>query len=62
MDGSSMGFWVIAGLYLLPSIVAIGRNHHNGGAISLLNILLGWTLIGWVVAMVWAVTAVRVPT
>jgi hypothetical protein len=42
-------------LYLLPSI--IGRNKRNSGALIALNILLGWTFIGWVVALVWSLTA-----
>ena len=41
-------------LYFLPSI--IGRNKRNIGAIVILNLLLGWTVIGWLVALVWAVT------
>jgi hypothetical protein len=41
-------------LYFLPSIV--GQKKKNAGAIFALNLLLGWTLIGWVVAFVWAVT------
>ncbi len=44
-------------IYLLPGIVAAMRNHNNWLAIQVLNVLLGWTLIGWVVAMVWAFTA-----
>jgi Superinfection immunity protein/zinc-ribbon domain len=42
-------------LYFLPSI--LGRNKRNFGAIFVLNLLLGWTLIGWVVALVWAVSS-----
>ena len=41
-------------LYFLPAIV--GRNHKQAAAITLLNLLLGWTLIGWVIALIWAVT------
>jgi hypothetical protein len=41
-------------LYFVPSFV--GRHKRNAGAIFALNLLLGWTLVGWVVAMVWAVT------
>ena len=40
--------------YFLPSIV--GHNKHNAGAIFVLNLLLGWTIIGWAIAMVWALT------
>jgi hypothetical protein len=43
--------------YFLPTIVAINRHHRNRMAIVMLNFLLGWTLIGWVAAMVWACTA-----
>jgi hypothetical protein len=44
-------------LYFLPSIIAISRDHRNAGPIFLLNLLLGWTFIGWVVALVWSCTA-----
>jgi hypothetical protein len=40
--------------YLLPSI--IGRKRRNFGAIFALNLLLGWTLIGWIIALVWALS------
>lgn len=41
-------------LYFLPSI--IGYSKANAGAIIVLNLFLGWTFIGWVVALVWAMT------
>lgn len=44
-------------VYFLPSI--IGYKHRNANSICLLNLFLGWTLIGWVVAMIWAVSAER---
>lgn len=40
-------------LYFLPSILA--RKKENFKAIFLLNLLLGWMFIGWVIALVWAV-------
>jgi hypothetical protein len=42
-------------MYFLPSIVAFARSKRDTAAIVLLNFFLGWTLIGWVVALVWAV-------
>jgi hypothetical protein len=42
-------------LYFLPSFIA--WNKRNSGAIIALNILLGWTFVGWVVALVWSLTA-----
>lgn len=41
-------------LYFMPSIVAGGREHKNVNSIVLLNLFLGWTIVGWVVALVWA--------
>lgn len=50
---------VLVVVHFLPSIIAFRRGHHNRIAILVLNILLGWTFIGWVVALVWACTAIR---
>jgi hypothetical protein len=41
-------------LYFLPSILALARNKRDTGSIFVLNLLLGWTAVGWVVALVWA--------
>jgi hypothetical protein len=41
-------------LYLLPTIVAVKKNRRQMTAIFILNLLLGWTIIGWAGAMVWA--------
>ena len=41
-------------VYFVPSY--LGKDKRNSGAIFALNLLLGWTLIGWVVALVWALT------
>jgi T4 superinfection immunity protein len=45
-------------LYFLPAINAGVRGHQNSGAIFALNLLLGWTALGWIVALVWSLTAV----
>ena len=42
-------------MYFLPTIVALARNKRDTMAILLLNLFLGWSVIGWVVALVWAV-------
>jgi Superinfection immunity protein len=47
---------LLIALYILPSIVAGKRGHPQNVAIFALNILLGWTFIGWVAALVWALT------
>ena len=43
--------------YFVPSVIAGARHHHQTGAILVLNLLLGWTLLGWIAALVWAFTA-----
>ncbi len=49
-------FFLIAPLfYFFPTIEAMFRRHPNAGAIAALNLFLGWSLIGWVIALVWAV-------
>jgi hypothetical protein len=47
--------------YFLPTIVALSRKRHNTGAIFVLNIFLGWSLIGWVISLVWAVSSDQPP-
>jgi hypothetical protein len=42
-------------MYFLPSIIALARSKRDIAGILLLNILLGWTVIGWIVALIWAV-------
>jgi len=41
-------------IYFVPTFIAARRGHHNQGAIFALNIFLGWTFVGWVIALVWA--------
>jgi hypothetical protein len=43
-------------LLLIPIIVARWRGHPNFWAITVLDVLLGWTFVGWVVALVWSLT------
>jgi len=41
-------------MYFLPAILAYARSKRDANSILILNIFLGWTAIGWVVALVWA--------
>ncbi len=43
---------VLAALYILPSLLAWQRQSSRIKKIVLINLLLGWTVIGWIVAMV----------
>lgn len=42
-------------VYFLPTIIAGVRSHRNLIAIGVLNAAFGWTLVGWIAAMIWAV-------
>jgi hypothetical protein len=42
--------------YFLPSLLAAVRKHRYMNGIFLLNIFLGWTVFGWIIALVWATT------
>lgn len=41
-------------IHFLPTIVAASRRVENFWWIFLLNLFFGWTLIGWVLVLVWA--------
>lgn len=43
-------------LYFVPSIVAIFKKMHNTGPVIVINLLLGWTFIGWIVALAMSVS------
>ena len=41
-------------IYPLPSWIAVRRRHPRRGPIAALNFLTGWTVIGWIAALAWA--------
>jgi hypothetical protein len=45
--------------YFMPTVMAATRGHQNTGMIFLTNLLLGWTVLGWIGALVWAATLVE---
>lgn len=42
--------------YFFPTIIASNRKHRNKSPICLVNLIFGWTFIGWVFALIWAMT------
>jgi hypothetical protein len=49
--------FMFALLYLLPTVVALLRGIKTPQGPILLNILLGWTGLGWIGALIWAACA-----
>ena len=47
----------VIALYFAPALAATLHKHPQHGAIAILNLFLGWTVIGWVAALVWAYVA-----
>lgn len=50
---------VIIGIlaYFIPAIIGYKKKHSTG--ILLLNLFLGWTFLGWIGSLVWAVSSPR---
>jgi hypothetical protein len=52
----SFGFGLaLALIYFIPSLLAARRRHPNATAIFILNFSLGWTFLGWIGALIWAI-------
>ncbi len=41
-------------MYFLPTLTAAIRNKRDVLTIFLVNFFLGWSVIGWIVCLVWA--------
>jgi len=54
MVGSFILLAVIMVLYFIPSIVAYSRHTGNRAAVLVIDFFLGWTFLGWVVALAMA--------
>ena len=48
-------------LYLLPTFIAFSRDHRNRWIIFIVNIVFGATVLGWLIALVWAMNKVDDP-
>ena len=44
-------------IYMLPTLIAYARDIQHRQLVTLINIIAGWTLIGWVVTFIWALMA-----
>jgi hypothetical protein len=51
--------FMLIGLYGLPITVAFGRGHHQRWAIVIVDIFLGWTFLGWVIALTMSCSRVK---
>lgn len=60
-------FWITFGVlagaaaYFAPTLVAIGRRVTNQGSVFVIDLFLGWTVIGWVIALAMALRTTTLP-
>ena len=40
--------------YMLPGAIAIGRYHPSAVAINIITLLLGWTVVAWIITLIWS--------
>jgi hypothetical protein len=50
-----VAFIVAAGIYVLPALLAWSMGSPQRVAITLVDLLLGWTILGWIAALIWAI-------
>ena len=41
--------------YFLPAVIANKRNANHSGMILFINLVFGWTVLGWIAALIWAI-------
>jgi hypothetical protein len=51
---NSILFIIIAAVYLAPTFAAFYAKSKHRHGIGIINVLLGWTIIGWIGALLWA--------
>lgn len=61
MDEAVTGIFLIilCIFYFIPTFTAMTRKHININSIIILNLFLGWTLLGWIGALIWSVSALK---
>jgi len=43
--------------YVFPSLLAIHESHPHARAVAMINLLLGWTIVGWLVSLFWVLSS-----
>ena len=54
-------FFVGLVIYFAPSGIALRRWHQHGLLVFILNLLLGWTIVGWLAALLWSLVKTDKP-
>jgi hypothetical protein len=59
LEENRLAIAIVVCTYLAPSIIAFYRKHRSIGSIIAINILLGWTAIGWIWAFIWSLGSTK---
>lgn len=51
-----IALFIILVIYFLPTLIAQKRKHKQYQPITLVNLFFGWTILGWFIALIWAVS------
>jgi hypothetical protein len=49
-----VGLAAVTFVYLFPTYLALVRKHVDWQGVLFVNILIGWTIVGWFILLVWA--------
>ena len=49
--------FIVIIIYFIPTIIAVIRKHQNIIPICILNIFLGWTILGWIASLAWSLNS-----
>ena len=50
-----MGVIILVGLYFVPAILANKLRLKDASSICYVNLLFGWTAVGWILALAWTI-------
>jgi CHASE2 domain-containing sensor protein len=56
-----VGLFALVVLHFAPTLIAASRKHPRRIAIFVINLLFGWTVVGWIAALVWALSPPHQP-
>lgn len=51
-----LGIAFLGAIYFTPTLIAMNRNHNDSGAIAVLNLVFGWTILFWFASLIWSLT------
>lgn len=53
------GLIILFFIYFLPTFVACSRKHKSRGGIFITNLVFGWSIIGWLIALIWSASSAQ---